>query len=90
MKESAWRGRMVGESCKLKYIKKTMLWTLTATLKNGSWQDEWAAYGLTNATVPKPGHLVTLPVVVLVDTEAFAADVTRTYTATAGKSGTAR
>ena len=67
------------------------MWTLKASFKNGFWQADWANYGMTNATVAKPGATVSdLPVILLLDTEAFMATTNLHYTAEQGKSGTAR
>ena len=77
-------------NCKLSYNKKTGLWRFNAKMKNGSWQDAWTGRGLVNATIPSPGASVQLRVVLLIDSEAFAADKSLSYTAKAGKSGTAR
>jgi len=71
--------------------KKTGQWKLSATFKNGFWQADWANYGMTNATVAKPGSLVNdLPVILLLDTEAFMATTNLHYTAKQGKSGAAK
>jgi autotransporter-associated beta strand protein len=73
------------------FNKKTGLWKLNVSFKNGFWQTEWANYGMTNATILKPGVLVSdLPVILLLDSEAFMATTNLHYTATQGKSGTAR
>ena len=77
-------------SCTLAYNKKTKQWTLSAKLRKGSWQTTWAAYGLENKTVPKPGEWVTMPVVVLIGDEAFADERPILYTAKANKSGSAK
>ena len=78
------KGRGVNQfgSCTLGYDESTGLWTLNADLAKGSWQTAWAAYGLVNQTEPKPGAGVTMPVIVLVGNEAFAAEHTMSYTAT--------
>jgi PKD repeat protein len=81
---------VIAGTCKLSYNKKTALWTITVSAKFGSWQDEWLAFGLTDETVPKPGRTVTMPVVVLIGGDAFAAEKQLTYTATQNKSGTAK
>jgi len=71
--------------------KKTGQWKLSASFKNGFWQADWANYGMTNATIAKPGAPVSdLPVILLLDTEAFMATTNLHYTATQGKSGTAK
>jgi PKD repeat protein len=77
-------------TCGLKFDKKTGLWKISVKLKNGNWQTAWAQAGLLNSDVPKPGVPVTLTLVVLVDTEGFAADKTLLYTARTGKSGSAK
>jgi len=56
----------------------------------GSWQTAWAAYGLVNKTVPRPGVRVTMPVVVLIGDEAFAVERQMLYTAAKDKSGSAK
>ena len=71
--------------------KKTGQWKLSVSFKNGFWQTDWVNYGMTNATIAKPGALVSdLPVILLLDTEAFMATTNLHYTATQGKSGTAK
>ena len=86
------RGRGVSSfgTCELAYNKRTRQWTLNANLVNGSWQTPWAAHGLVNATIPKPGVSVTMPVVVLIGDEAFADERTMRYTATKNQSGSAK
>jgi hypothetical protein len=81
------RGVNSNGSCKLAYNNRTG-WTLTVTLAKGSWRTQWATYGLTNETVKN--KLVTTPVVVVIDTEAFAVERTMLYTAKYGQSGTAK
>ena len=83
-------GRTGPHSCRVTYNKNTGLWTFTAKLKNGVWQTPWDSRGLHNVTIPKPGVAVTMPVVLLVGDEAFAADAQLIYTAKAGKSGSAQ
>ncbi|HVM62413.1 MAG TPA: choice-of-anchor tandem repeat GloVer-containing protein [Verrucomicrobiae bacterium] len=75
-------------SCKLAYAKKTGVWTLTASMKKGSWAIPWAKYGVTNASTPKAGVTIEMPVSVLIGTNSFATDQPALYKATAGKSGT--
>ena len=66
-------------------------WTFNATLKKGSWQTAWAEYGMISSNIPKPGVLVTnIPVMLVVDTEAFMGTADVHYTAKQGKSGTAK
>jgi len=74
-------------SCKLSYAKKTEVWTLTASLRKGSWATVWAAYGVTNATTARAGVTVTMPVGLTIGTGAFAGEESLTYKATADKSG---
>jgi uncharacterized repeat protein (TIGR03803 family) len=75
-------------SCKFTYARKTKVWTLTASMKKGSWATPWAVYGVTNATTLKAGVTVKMPVTVTIGTNAFATEESLTYKATAGKSGT--
>ena len=42
------------------------------------------------ATIPKPGDAGTMPVILVIGDEAFMADKSLLYTATAGKSGSAK
>lgn len=58
--------------------------------KGGHWHAQWLNYGLDNATSKSPGVPVTLPVVVLLGNEAFAAEPTLHYIATLNKTGTAK
>ena len=86
------KGRGVGAygNCRLSYSKSKGVWTFTAKLRSGSWQDQWAILGLMDDTVPKPGTAVTMPVNLLLGAESFAGDRQLVYTAKAGKSGTAK
>lgn len=72
---------------KLSARKGTSQWTLTVSFKQGSWQGPWAAWGLVNADVPKPGQVVTVLAVVQLGSQHFAEWLPMTYTAKAGKSG---
>ncbi len=72
------------------YNKTTGLWTFNAILRSGSWHTSWAAHGLVNASIVKPGVHVTLPVILAIDNESFTATPSRQYTSQAGKSGIAR
>ena len=73
------------------FNKKTGFWSLKASFKNGSWQAPWATYSMINSNIPKPGLLVTnLPVILVLDTEAFMATTNLHYTAKQGKSGAAK
>ncbi|HVM60691.1 MAG TPA: choice-of-anchor tandem repeat GloVer-containing protein [Verrucomicrobiae bacterium] len=77
-------------ACKLTYAKKTQLWTLTASIQKGSWAAAWGEYGVTNATTPKAGTRITLPVRVTIGNETFATEKSLLYKATVNKSGTLR
>jgi hypothetical protein len=88
--DSKGRGVLGKSSCQLKSNKQTGLWTFEANLKNGNWQGILSPHGLVNATIPKPGDPVTLTIIVLVSDEAFGVDRLLHYSATAGKSGTAK
>jgi hypothetical protein len=84
------KGANAQGTCKLSFNSKTNDWTLKVSQKKGDWQTPWAATGLIDDDVPKPGDAVTLPVVVLVGDEGFAADEPMVYVAKEGKSGTAK
>ena len=88
------RGVNGASTCRLTYTKPTKtkpgFWTLTVTLSKGTWRNQWINYGLDNATYKSPGKTVTLPVVVLIGNEAFAAEPQLHYTATLNKTGTAK
>ena len=78
-------------SCKLAPNKKIPgSWTLTVKLAKGTWREPWEAWRLTNENVGKPGRSVTMPVVVVIGTDAFAGEHAMVYTAKAGKSGSAK
>jgi autotransporter-associated beta strand protein len=71
--------------------KKTGQWKLNVSFKNGFWQTDWANYSMINSNVSKPGAVVSdLPVILLLDTEAFMATTNLHYTATQDRSGTAK
>jgi PKD repeat protein len=73
------------------FNKKADAWNLKASFTKGFWQADWANYGMTNATISKPGVPVSdLPVILLLDNEAFMATTNLHYTATQGKSGAAK
>jgi hypothetical protein len=72
------------------YNQTTGLWTVNAKLKDGSWQDLWANYGLVNTNLPRPGISVSLPVVLVIDDESFMTITNLQYTAKVNKSGTAK
>ncbi|HVM60706.1 MAG TPA: choice-of-anchor tandem repeat GloVer-containing protein [Verrucomicrobiae bacterium] len=77
-------------SCILSYAKNTKVWTLTASMKYGSWATQWETYGVTNATTSKIGVTVTLPVTVVISNQTFATETTLNYKAAFDKSGTLR
>ena len=59
-------------SCQLSRVKKTTSYKLSAALKKGSWETEWANYGLTNnVTTPTS---VTMPVTVDIGLTEFTKD----------------
>jgi len=84
------RGRAGSRNCRVRYDRSAGVWRFAAKLKNGAWHTLWDSYGLHNVTVPKPGVEVSMPVVLLVGDEGFAADLQLIYKAKAGKSGSAR
>jgi len=88
------RGAGANGTCVLAYTKPTKklagFWTATVTLSKGYWRPQWANYGLDNASHKSPGVVVTLPVVVMVGGETFAAEPQLHYTATLNKTGTAK
>ncbi|MBK9386930.1 MAG: hypothetical protein IPN34_19115 [Planctomycetes bacterium] len=84
------RGAIPSGRAKLKLEKRTGLWTLSVDLKSGSWSSAWAARGLTNDDVPKPGTPVTVPILVRIGERGWASELSLHYTAKAGKSGTAK
>jgi len=74
-----------------KYNKTTGLWKLNAILKRGSWQSDWADYSMINSNIPSPGVVVSnLPVIFLLDTEAFMGTTNLQYTAKQNKYGIAK
>ena len=88
-KGSALNGR--SRFSKPTFNKKTGLWKLNVSFRNGFWQTEWANYGMINSTIPRPGALVSdLPVILLLDNEAFMVTTNLHYTARQGKSGAAK
>jgi hypothetical protein len=84
------KGVTYPNSCSLKYNAKTGLWTLKVKCKSSNWRDQWAAHDMTDDTVVKPGRSIKIPVVVLIGSEAFAAEKTLSYVANKGKSGQAK
>ncbi len=84
-------GRAGSSTFKPSYSRSHTNWTFSATLRSGSWQTPWAEYGMIDSNVPKPGILVTnLPVIFILDTEAFVGTTNLYYTATHKKSGAAK
>ena len=63
--------------------------SLTVSLRKGTWHDAWIAHGLVNQTI-KPGVPVQMPVVVVIQNNAYTAERALTYTATAGKTGSGK
>ena len=88
------RGVSTNGTCVLAYVKATKsqpaFWTATITLSKGSWRGLFAAAGLTNTTLAKPGRVVVMPVLLVIGNEAAAADRQVTYTAIVNKTGTAK
>jgi len=72
------------------YSKTSGLWTFNAILRNGSWRNSWAAHGLINVSIVKPGVPVTLPMTLVIDGESFVATSHLQYTSRAGKLGSVR
>ena len=94
--DSKGRSLSVG-TCRLTYTKSKLrpvrpgFWTFTCTLSKGSWREPWNTLGMVNATIGSTtGNRVTLPVVVVIGDEAFAAEKPLLYTAKAGQMGTAK
>ena len=83
------RGRTGSSICRLRYDKKAGAWGFTAKLKNGAWHALWDLHGLHDATVSKTGVAVSMPVVLLVGDQGFAANLQLTYKTKPGKSGSA-
>jgi len=84
------RGVSTNGTCRFSYNKATDSCVLKVNLKRGSWQDRWAAHGMVQTEGAKSGTAVTLPVILLLNNEAFMTEQTLSYTATANSSGTAR
>ena len=64
--------------------------SLAASSAGEAWQPFWAAHGFVNATVLKPGAAVSLPMILVLDDEAFVQIANLRYMSHAEKSGTAR
>ena len=81
-------------TCVLTYTKSTKkqagYWTVRNTLSKGNWHNQWASYGLNNVTHKSPGIDVTLPVIVHIGNETFAAEPKLHYIATFNKTGIAK
>ena len=89
------RGGSVPGTCRLVYTKPTKklagYWTATIALSKGYWRSPWAAYGLDSASHKGADkYSVTVPVVLLVGGDAFAAEKQLHYIATPNKTGTAK
>lgn len=86
------KGRGVNgrSSCRLKYNKRTGLWGIAVSLRNGSWRDGWAASGLSDTTILKPGVPAQLTAVILLEKQSFAAEKAVLYTAKQGVAGVAK
>ena len=91
LRNSSGRATGILGTCWLTYNKRTALWTVTATLSRGTWRDSWDTAGLHNDTITaRMGYHVTLPVAVLIGSEAFAAESQLHYTAIQARTGTAK
>jgi len=81
-------------SIALAYTKATKkaaaFWTASIALSKGTWRGSLAKYGLDAQAHKSPGVLVTVPVVLLIGDEAFAAEPQLHYISTLNKSGTAK
>ncbi|MGA2221273.1 MAG: S8 family serine peptidase [Verrucomicrobiia bacterium] len=84
----AGHGAGTNGTCTVSY-NKGRGWTIAFALKAGAWHQAWTGYDLLDATIKK-GVKVQVPVIVVIGNDAYAADQPLTYTATAGKSGTAK
>ena len=88
------RGRGISSNgtCRLIYTKQLKTrpgyWTASLALSKGAWHTALATYGLDNETVH--ARKITIPVLLMLGNEAFAAERQLTYTATQNKTGTAR
>jgi uncharacterized repeat protein (TIGR03803 family) len=65
------KGMNYPSSCSMKCSSVTGQWTVKVKYSRGYWQDEWASYGLINDNIPKPGAIVNVPIVLLIDGRAF-------------------
>jgi hypothetical protein len=77
-------------TCRFTYSTSKGTGTLNLKLRRGTWQHEWARYGIMNETVLKPGSSVTLPVVIVIGDQALMGEKSLHYTAKKDKSGTAK
>jgi hypothetical protein len=85
------RGVSTNGTCRFSYNKRTDTCAFSANLRRGDWQSAWADYGMTNATIAKPGiGILGFPVVLTIGDDVFVGLTTLHYTAKAGKSGTAK
>ena len=91
------RGISINGTCVLVYTKPNPkkglaeFWTATINLSKGTWRTPLATYGLTgDQTIKKPVQTLPVPAVVLIGTEAAAAEKQLNYTATLNKTGMAK
>ena len=81
-------------SVALAYTKATnkaaAFWTASITLSKGTWRGPLAKYGLDAQAHKSPGIFVTVPVLLLIGDEAFAAEPQLHYISTLNKTGTAK
>ncbi|HTS16405.1 MAG TPA: PKD domain-containing protein [Verrucomicrobiae bacterium] len=77
-------------TARLHFNKRTGAWILNVRLHRGNWRSYWAAYGLTDAAIVTPGVTVTVPIVVLLGQQGFAADHSLNYTAATHQTGQAK
>ena len=81
------KGRSPNGSLMLKFSKKSG-WLFTASLKSGSWFDEWADGGLSNSTMKNAG--LEVPVTLTLGGNVFGGSKAVKCTATKNKGGKAR
>jgi cysteine-rich repeat protein len=78
------------DKAEIKQSRKSGLWQLTVKRKKGRFSPSLADDGLTNRDEPKPGALVTVPLVVTLDGVPYGEDAILSYRAKAGKKGNAK
>ncbi|MCG3148782.1 MAG: hypothetical protein PCFJNLEI_02229 [Verrucomicrobiae bacterium] len=74
--------------CRLTFNQTTQTWQLVISLNKSTWQDAWTNFGMTNVT--NPGSTIKMPVIVVVNNEAFAAEKLLTYVAAINTFGSAK